>query len=316
MLRPDRTRTQRRFSIPLALAATLGLCGCAATGFEAVSPTMPAAKAALPPEHRVFYDTLEEYGDWVLIEPYGYLFRPRNSLVDWQPYRDGFWVPSDVWGWVWISAEPFGWATYHYGEWFFDRFQGWVWMPGLDWGPAWVNWQLADAYVGWTPLGSRGLAMGGPPGGGYTYVPLSRLASTDLKSQIVPAAEIARQLADAKPVDNTVERGGVTINRGPKFEVVERFSGPLSRVRISDGAGGSKRAPGTGQQAIENDLEATRRAAEDAARQARGIVERGGAPPARLPVVRPVLSAPAAKPAEPPRRTPGKGQAAAPDSAR
>ena len=42
---------------------------------------------------------------------------------------------------MWISAESFGWATYHYGNWMYDRYQGWVWIPGLDWGPAWVDWQ-------------------------------------------------------------------------------------------------------------------------------------------------------------------------------
>ena len=133
-----------RLRTVLALAVALTLAGCASTGYQAVSPTMSAAKAGLQPEYRIFYDALEEYGDWNLIEPYGYVFRPRVSFVAWQPYQEGFWVPSDVWGWVWISSEPFGWATYHYGTWMNDRFQGWVWVPGLDWGPAWVSWQMAD----------------------------------------------------------------------------------------------------------------------------------------------------------------------------
>ena len=316
MLRRHRIPTLQRLRILLALAAALGLAGCAATGFQPVSPTMSAAKAGLPPEFRVFHDALEEYGDWVLIEPYGYLFRPRVSFVDWRPYRDGFWVPSDIWGWVWISAEPFGWATYHYGSWFYDRFQGWVWKPGLDWGPAWVDWQLADNYVGWAPLGPRGVDYGGIPGGAYTYVPMSALASTDLRAHMVPASAIAEHVAQAEPVLNTVERGGVTIHRGPRFEAVERVAGPLMRVRLSEAAtGGAKRAPGAGPSPEE--IEATQRAAEDAARQARGIAERGGAPPARLSVVRPVLvTAPAEKPAAPAGRTPGRGSAAKPDSTR
>ena len=286
--------------------------GCAASGFQAVSPTMPAAKAGLIPEFRIFYDALEEYGDWNLIEPYGYVFRPRVSFVAWQPYQDGFWVPSDVWGWVWISAEPFGGATYHYGSWLRDDFQGWVWIPGLDWGPAWVDWQLADQYVGWAPLGPRGMNLGG----WYSYAPLGQMASTNLKALIVPAQSIPEQIANAEPVNNPAERGGVTIHRGPKFELVERVAGPLPRVRISEVApgAGSKRAGAPAAPAIEDDVEATQRAAEEATRQARTAAQRGGSPPQRLSVVRPVLTP--GPPAKSPARTPVQGKAAPPDSAR
>src|SRR5262245_20509412 len=298
------------------------LAGCAATGFQAVSPTMPAAKAGLQPEYRIFYDALEEYGDWTLIEPYGYVFRPRVSFVAWQPYQEGFWVPSDVWGWVWISSEPFGWATYHYGKWMFDRFEGWVWIPGLDWGPAWVSWQVTDAYAGWAPIGPRGVDLGGIPGGGYTYVPLGQLASTNLKSAIVPAEEVAAKVALAKPANNSVVKNGITINRGPRFDMVERASGPLTRIKLAEIVPGAKRggtaAAGAGAPAtsIDEQIEATRRAAKDAARQAQTIAETGGAPPARLSIVRPVLTA---APAKPPATgsAPGHGKAsAAPDTTR
>ena len=92
---------------------------------------MPAARAALRPEYRLFYDSLVDYGDWVLIEPYGFMFRPRVDFATFRPYADGFWAPSDPWGWVWISAEPFGWATYHYGRWGYSRRIGWFWALGI-----------------------------------------------------------------------------------------------------------------------------------------------------------------------------------------
>jgi hypothetical protein len=297
----------------------IALAGCAATGYQSESPTMPAAKAGLQPEYRIFYDALEEYGDWTLIEPYGYVFRPRVSFVAWQPYQEGFWVPSDTWGWVWISSEPFGWATYHYGQWMFDRYEGWVWIPGLDWGPAWVTWQLADQYAGWAPLGPRGIDM---PGGGYTYVPLSQLASTDLKAQIVPADRIASQIALARPVNNTAVRAGVTINRGPRLDVVERATGPLARVRLSEVAPGAPKrgasaGAGASTMSLEEQIAATRHAAEDVTRQARTVAGTGAAPPARLSVVRPMLAPPpAAKAAATEERTPGRGKTAAPDTTR
>jgi len=43
------------------------------------------------PEHRVFYDMLDGQGDWVLIEPYGYVFRPDVNFVAWRPYSNGYW---------------------------------------------------------------------------------------------------------------------------------------------------------------------------------------------------------------------------------
>ena len=303
--------------MPLFVAIALG--GCAVAGFQAESPTMPAAKAGLSPEFRIFYDALEEYGDWTLIEPYGYVFRPRVSFVAWQPYQEGFWVPSDVWGWVWISSEPFGWATYHYGRWMFDTFQGWVWLPGLDWGPAWVDWQMAGSYAGWAPLGPRGMDLGGFPGGGYSYVPLAQLGSTNLKAQIVKAETIEPAIAEAKPVVNTAARNGVTFNKGPRFDVVERAAGgPIPRVRVEGVGPGTKHgaSAGSASATFEEQVQATQRAAEEAARQARTIRESGTSPPLRLSVVRPVLTTSPAKPPAGQGRAPAPGKAAPPDTTR
>ena len=319
----------RRSKLLVLAALALAQLSCAAAGLTPVRTTMPAARAALAPQYRVFYDALEEYGDWILIEPHGYLFRPDVNFVAWRPYQDGFWVPTDIYGWVWVSAEPFGWATYHYGTWHYDRFQGWVWSPGLDWGPAWVAWELADDYVGWSPLSPapRGIDPGIIPGGGFSYVPLSQLAATDLRARLVQPDLIADKLASARPIRNLVERDGVTINRGPRLELVERAAGPLARVKLAEagpppggrrragaGAGGAIGAGGRAADA-EDPVEATRRAAEAAAEQARAIVEQGAAPPARLPLLRPVgMSAPAGRTPGGERRAPGRGRSAAPDS--
>src|SRR5262249_61848955 len=94
-------------------------------------------------------------------------------------------------------------------------------------------------------------------------------------------------------------------------------------TRPAESAPGRPRAgatPPAGAQApappIDAQVEATRRAAEDAARQAQTIAETGAAPPARLSIVRPVLSALAAKPPAT-ASAPGHGKsAAAPDTTR
>ena len=113
-------------------------CAASTAEMQPAAHSMPAARAGLRPEYRIFYDTLNDYGQWMLIEPMGYVFRPQTEFNDWSPYAYGYWAPSDSYGWVWVSSEPYGWATYHYGRWFYDDLQGWVWVPGTEWAPAWV----------------------------------------------------------------------------------------------------------------------------------------------------------------------------------
>jgi hypothetical protein len=129
-------RSLRLHAPALAAGVLLALLqlSCATTGMTPDPVSMPAARAGLRPQYRVFYDELVDYGDWILIEPYGFVFRPRTRFNSWSPYYDGFWSPSDNYGWVWVSAEPYGWATYHYGRWLNDDYQGWVWVPGARLG--------------------------------------------------------------------------------------------------------------------------------------------------------------------------------------
>lgn len=286
-----------RRPLPLVLALALAAGSCAVGGYVPQTPSMPAARAALRPEHRLFYDALVDYGDWVLIEPYGFMFRPRVDATRFRPYGDGFWAPSDPWGWVWISAEPFGWATYHYGFWTWDRFQGWVWGPGSEWGPAWVTWEVAGGFAGWAPLGPGGGGFdSGMPGGAYLYAPLERLGSTDMRAHTVTRAELGAAAQSARPIGNVAERDGVRYESGPDFEQVERArGGPLTRVRLEEiagpAAGRLKDAPDEPPPARR--VEAAREAGTAAAKQARELIQRGGAAPARLSVPRPAAIRPA-----------------------
>jgi hypothetical protein len=300
-------RSLRRLLLIAALP--LGLVSCAAGSLVPDRESMPAARASLLPEYRIFYDSLQDYGDWVLIEPFGYVFRPRVNFVAWKPYEDGFWAPTDVYGWTWISSEPFGWATYHYGTWTFDSFQGWVWVPGADWGPAWVAWNANQDYVGWAPQ----LAPGSPgynnvPGGAFTFIPVQELGSTNLKSKVLDPAKLDKPLTDLKPVMNLAQVDGVRINRGPSIDWVEQKTGPLTRVKIQDlvrpgdlatlrdrggsstltpgtGASNGMRAPTGGLRPVSSP-DSTRNAANEAARETRALEDRGVIGP-RVPVVRP-----------------------------
>ncbi|MGQ9802101.1 MAG: DUF6600 domain-containing protein [Candidatus Saccharicenans sp.] len=106
----------------------------------------------LPEEIREYEPELSAHGRWVYERPYGYVWVPVVSYVDWRPYLYGRWVWYPRLGWTWISSEPFGWAVYHYGRWHWRLGLGWYWIPTVYWGPAWVHWYWDADIVAWCPL--------------------------------------------------------------------------------------------------------------------------------------------------------------------
>jgi len=304
------TRSLRSLAVTLALVLA-ALSGCATAGLTPAPATQPVARQALFPEYRVFYDALIDYGDWVLIEPYGFVFRPRVAWNQWQPFEDGFWAATDTYGWVWISAEPFGWATYHYGQWLFDRFQGWVWIPGLEWMPGSVSWYTAGDYVGWAPLASRSAANdpnATMPDDATHFTRLASLGSTDLRTQLVSRAQMGAAAGAVQRIRNVTRVEGATIDRGPAIEMVEQARGPILRTRIEDLvpldlarriAGPPTRAALPGRVTAGTDadaraerdaIDATQRAAERAASEGRRLVGMRGSAPPSVVLVRPILS--------------------------
>ncbi|MGB9907060.1 MAG: DUF6600 domain-containing protein [Candidatus Saccharicenans sp.] len=106
----------------------------------------------LPEEIREYEPELSAHGRWVYERPYGYVWVPAVSYIEWQPYLYGRWVWYPRLGWTWISAEPWGWAVYHYGRWHWRLGLGWYWIPTVYWGPAWVHWYWDADIVAWCPL--------------------------------------------------------------------------------------------------------------------------------------------------------------------
>lgn len=320
----------------LALLALTQL-SCATVALTPDEESMPAARLALSPGQRVFYDALEGYGEWLLIEPLGYVFRPYDSDEYWRPYLYGYWAPSETYGWAWISSEPYGWATYHYGAWYYDDYQGWVWIPGGDWGPAWVSWTMTDDYVGWAPLLPAGYSPELAPGGGYLYVPIGLLAASDLPRQVRTPAQLGVALGAPVTVRTLREQDGVVFDAGPPIEVIERRSGPLTRVKLEElspavDAGAptpsrparpepgavTRRAPARsfGTPASSG---AVRRSGEETAQRARSVTERGAAPPHTVGVLRPDLGRGRARAVRPDTPSPGRprpGNEAGADSTR
>ena len=76
----------------------------------------------------VVADELREYGEWIVVPEYGYVWRPRVA-VGWSPYVYGRWVWISPYGWTWVSYEPWGWYPYRCGYWLTDPVFGWIWSP-------------------------------------------------------------------------------------------------------------------------------------------------------------------------------------------
>jgi hypothetical protein len=128
------------------IAALLLLAGPALLG-----PAPAVAGRADLVDVSIFYEDLNEGGDWFEHPRHGYVWSPDVDR-SWRPYSRGRWIYTSEYGWFWDSDEPFGWAVYHYGRWGFDEADGWYWLPGRRWGPAWVAWRYGDEYAGWAPL--------------------------------------------------------------------------------------------------------------------------------------------------------------------
>lgn len=96
---------------------------------ESAEPPPPSEEAerqgAAPP---VVVSELREYGEWVDVPTYGYVWRPRVA-VGWSPYVYGRWAWISPYGWTWVSDEPWGWYPYRCGYWLTDPVFGWIWSP-------------------------------------------------------------------------------------------------------------------------------------------------------------------------------------------
>lgn len=232
-------RFARNFAFAAALALASASCAVQGGPGESGGPPPsgePAARLGLAPALRPLYDALEGEGDWVLVEPQGWLFRPRVNTVAWRPYQDGHWEPSYAFGWVWESHDPFGWITDHYGFWFYDDFQGWLWKPYGAWAPSWVAWVQVGNYVGWAPLPPAGTTSEDAPGGVFTYLPLQSLGQTGGSSSAMHVRSIPDDGSALLPIDHTSSYLGVYYNTGPDLgEVLGRAAADQLRLAERDG---------------------------------------------------------------------------------
>jgi len=84
---------------------------------------------------------LNAYGSYFYVPGYGYMWRPSNASLAWDPFADGYWVQYPGFGYTFVSGYPWGWAPYRYGAWQFVNGYGWCWAPGSNWN----NWNTVPS---------------------------------------------------------------------------------------------------------------------------------------------------------------------------
>ncbi|MBP1608176.1 MAG: hypothetical protein H6Q04_411 [Acidobacteria bacterium] len=100
---------------------------------------------------------LDLYGRWI-DSAYGPAWIPMHVSASWSPYWNGRWCYRPIWGWTWVSYDPWGWLPFHYGRWHYATTFGWCWIPGTSinfnfWSPGLVRFYYGPDWISWCPLG-------------------------------------------------------------------------------------------------------------------------------------------------------------------
>jgi len=189
------------------------------------------------------YNYLAPYGNWVQMDPYGYVWTPRHMGYRWRPYSQGRWVMTDY-GWTWLANEPWGSIPFHYGRWGYDDDFGWFWVPGSTWGPAWVSWRWSDQYAGWAPLPPGvefriGIGFVSPsfdiPIRFWIFLQSSRFLNRDVHRYALPYERNITIINFTNVHNNIYYRDNRVYNEGMGVDDVRRFTrSEVRRYRVQD----------------------------------------------------------------------------------
>jgi len=83
---------------------------------ESAEPPPPSEEEARGNAPPAVVSELREYGEWVDVQTYGRVWRPRVA-VGWSPYVYGRWARASPYGGAWVSGQPWGWYPYRCGYW-------------------------------------------------------------------------------------------------------------------------------------------------------------------------------------------------------
>ena len=181
--------------------------------------------------YQQFESQLSPYGAWEDVPDYGRVWVPSTTVVgyDFTPYASGGHFVDSEYGWTWVSDWDWGWAPFHYGRWMVMGGRGWCWIPGTTWGPAWVHWRWGGGYVGWAPMGPRGVIVGAPRGvrSPWHFTVAGQLGSRQphfLPSRVVPSVWHST-MAIHNVANTSIGGTQVRFNAGPPSRLVAAATG-------------------------------------------------------------------------------------------
>ena len=215
------------------------------------------------------WNDLDANGSWYNVPDEGAIWSPYDaSSADWDPYGNGYWLTTPLFGSTWVSSNGWGYLPYHCGTWNYYNSFGWGWAPGVGGcSPWWRNGHyggpnIGTGFAGYHPPqpphrrvygGRNGGNDGGTPGliavnqrptGGATALP-----ARDKSTPVVidgHTVEAVHQLIPRPQYDRvgsafiTHTPSGYTItNQGPRTSSEQGYSNGTGTGRESGHGAGS-----------------------------------------------------------------------------
>lgn len=152
-----------------------------------------SAYSGYSPYYSYGVSDLQYYGSYFHARGYGWMWRPRHVWAGWNPFRDGAWAWYPGFGYMWVSAYPWGWIPFRYGSWFFVPTYGWCWRPGTTWNrwaPVTVVHRAPRGWVAPRPPASP------PTPGRISVVNVGRGPATIFPNGLTPPGTRVRVIRD------------------------------------------------------------------------------------------------------------------------
>lgn len=173
------------------------------------------------------YSDLNYYGAFSNVPGYGMMWQPFFTGVGWDPFMDGAWGFYPGFGYMFVSAYPWGWMPYRYGNWMFLPGMGWMWQPG-----GWNTWVTVPRY---TPTTATHVTALTPPATGTTKTVIVGRGGT------VSAMQTSRMTVNAGSGGLGIARGSLSNMRNLNHQVAK--SG-FAQVRPSPQFSGGRTSSG------------------------------------------------------------------------
>jgi hypothetical protein len=232
------------------------------------------ARRYLGAELEDFEYELAAYGEWIHIQPFGYVWVPGGIDPYWRPYWHGRWLWFPACGWTWLPYESWGWVTFHFGRWHWSAAVGWYWIPTSIWGPAWVHWHWGYDYVGWAPLsywGYPGVVINNTYYGQHTgeYYPYRSRALTVVHKNQLSARTVSKVALSQEAVKDIGQ-----IRMAKNQPAIQPVSGRISVESLSGGNSRFQKSTGTSEAREVSKTDLSKKIQIDGSREAKSLEKR------------------------------------------